>query len=508
MSGVLLEARGIIKDFPGTRALDQVSLTVKKGQIHGLLGENGAGKSTLAKILSGTQLPDGGSLSLAGKPVVIDSPQKAQTLGIAMVYQELSLVTELSVAENIFVGRLPKTRLGLVDRTELRQRTQTLLGQLKLPLSPDTLVGDISLAYQQMVEIAKAISLDCRLLILDEPTSSLAEREVQVLFSIIRELAMQGVSVLYISHKLSEIFALTDEITVLRDGGLVGSYRTADLSEDDVVRLMVGRSLSAMYPPKVAVEKARLLMISDLETHRVGPCSLELYTGEILGISGLVGAGRSELARAIFGADPWLRGKMLLNNKPVRFSSPLDAVRAGLGYLPEDRKLAGLFLDFSIQQNISSAKLASVSRGGLISRVRERALAESYLQQLNVHARGPAQLIRTLSGGNQQKVLLGKWLAIQPRLLIVDEPTRGIDVGAKSEIHALLRELTKRGVGIIMISSELPEILGMSDRILVMYGGRIVAELAREDASEELLLSYASGRGTSNSSQAVQGSVP
>jgi len=505
MADTLLHAKGIVKDFPGTRALDRVELIVRKGEIHGLLGENGAGKSTLVKILNGNYRPDEGELLFESAPVTIDSPHQAQRLGIGMVHQELSLVSELSVAENIFVGRLPTNKLGLVERKVLRQQAAEILDRLRLPLDPNTLVGNISLAYRQMVEIAKAVSLNCKLLILDEPTSSLTEHESQTLFELVRGLKAQGVSILYISHKLSEVFMLTSQITVLRDGALVGSYPTSELDEGEAERLMVGRALSNLYPPHGTADKDVVLQVSNLETTKVGPCSFSLYQGEILGISGLVGAGRTELASAIFGADRWQQGSVALHGSNLTIRSPYDAVRAGIGYLPEDRKTAGLYLDFSIQRNMVAAKLDQVTRAGFVDGALERSLAVGQMQRLNVRSTGPEQLVRTLSGGNQQKVLLGKWLAVNPKVLIVDEPTRGIDVGAKSEIHSLLRELATSGIGIIMISSELPEIIGMSDRILVMYGGQIVAEVARQDASEELLLSYASGRGALLASRAAKG---
>jgi len=471
------------------------------------LGENGAGKSTLMKILNGNYLPDEGEIIFEGAPVTIDSPYRAQSLGIGMVHQELSLVSELSVAENIFVGRLPVNKLGLVKRKVLHQQAREILDRLRLPLDPNTLVGDISLAYRQMVEIAKAVSLNCKLLILDEPTSSLTEHESQILFELVRSLKAQGVSILYISHKLSEVFMLTSRITVLRDGSLVGSYPTNELDEDEAARLMVGRALSNLYPPQGAAEPEVVLQVTNLETDKVGPCSFSLFKGEILGISGLVGAGRTELASAIFGVDGWLQGSVALHGSKLNIRSPHDAVRSGIGYLPEDRKTAGLYLDFSIQRNVVAAMLDQVTRAGFVDGALERNLALEQMQRLNVRSTGPEQVVRTLSGGNQQKVLLGKWLAVNPKVLIVDEPTRGIDVGAKAEIHNLLRDLVRSGIGVIMISSELPEIIGMSDRILVMYGGRIVAEVARQDASEELLLSYASGRGAlhTNTSPAVKG---
>lgn len=493
--GQLLHVSNITKDFPGTRALDGVELAIDVGEVHGLLGENGAGKSTLVKILSGNLLPDAGNITFLGSAVTIGSPAQAQQLGIAVVHQELSLVPELSIAENIFVGRLPRNRLGLVDRQRLKEATRNLLARMHLALDPDTAVAELSLAHRQMIEIAKALSLNCRLLILDEPTSALTEKETQVLLALIATLKRQGVSILYISHKLSEVFRITDRITILRDGALVGTYPTSTVDETAVVRMMVGRTLAGYYPPKQPqVSGEEVLRVDNLVTDLIGPCSFSLRRGEILGISGLVGAGRSELARALFGVDRWHRGTIVLHGQRMRLCNPAQAVRAGIGMLPEDRKSAGLFLELAIHSNVAAASLTRVSRAGLIRRDLEHQLAEHYMRTLRIRATGPSQPVRTLSGGNQQKVLLAKWLAIHPKLLIVDEPTRGIDVGAKSEIHSLLRELASGGVGIIMISSELPEILGMSDRILVMYAGRIVAEIDATDATEETLLTYASGQ--------------
>jgi ribose transport system ATP-binding protein len=490
---VLLEAIGITKQFPGTLALDGVQLELLPGEIHAVIGENGAGKSTLMKILAGVNVADSGTIHFEGRPVSPTTPREALALGIAIVHQELSLVPTLTIAENIFPGRLPTNRLGMVRFGELFRMAEGVLDKLHMELDPRAPVETLSIASQQLVEIAKALSLNCKVLILDEPTSALTDHEADNLLAFLRRLAADGVGILYISHKLKEVFSVADRVTVLRDGKYVGTRQIDETTQDDVIRMMVGRELGNMYPAKSETHGKPLLEVRDLQ--RSGSDirnSFQLYQGEVLGFAGLIGSGRSELARAIFGAEPKAAGEVLLNNLPVEIRSPKQAIELGIGYLPEDRKSAGLFLEMSIKLNVEATVIEAVSTSGVVVAAKERSLSEQYVEQLNISTPNIEQEIRRLSGGNQQKALLAKWLAIKPKILIVDEPTRGIDVGAKKEIHYLLRTLAENGVGVIMISSELPEVLGMSDRILVMHEGAIVAEFASAEATEEKIIRAAS----------------
>lgn len=490
----ILKAAGITKRFPGTLALDDVQLELLPGEIHAVMGENGAGKSTLMKILSGVYTADAGRIVLEDRPFTPTSPREALTLGIAIVHQELSVVPTLTVAENIFPGHLPTNRFGMVRYGQLFDQAGEVLHKMDVYVHPRDLVENLSIANQQLVEITKALSQDCKILILDEPTSALTDREAEHLLGLLKRLAEYGVGILYISHKLKEIFGVAHRITVLRDGRYIGTVKTGETSPDEVIRMMVGRDLGTMYPPRSEKIEEPILEVHDFTySGSATPVSFQLFQGEVLGFSGLLGAGRSELMRAIFGAEPKTGGKVFLNGEPVNIHSPKDAIRHGIGYLPEDRKSAGLFLDMSVKLNIESAVLDTVSTGGVLSPAKERDLAEHYVQRLNISTPGIEQEIRRLSGGNQQKALVSKWLSINPKVLIVDEPTRGIDVGAKKEIHFLLRELAENGVGVILISSELPEVMGMSDRILVMHDGAIVAEYQAEGVTEEQIIRSASG---------------
>ncbi|NWG18547.1 MAG: sugar ABC transporter ATP-binding protein [Chloroflexi bacterium] len=490
----LLEAQNITKRFPGTLALDEAQFELRRGEIHALIGENGAGKSTLMKILSGVYVADSGQIRFEGRPVSPANPREALEMGIAIVHQELSVVRPLTVAENIYPGRLPTNRWGMVKYNDLFEAARRVLEQLQVEINPRATMETLSIANQQLVEIGKALSLNCKVLILDEPTSALTEREAEILFGLLRRLAANGTGIIYISHKLSEIFALADRVTVLRDGKYIGTRVIAETTPDEVVRMMVGRELGDFYPAKSAGRGQPLLEVRNLRLPGMAAgSSFKLYAGEVLGFAGLIGSGRTELARAIFGADAKAEGEILLEGRPVQITSPSQAIRLGLGYLPEDRKAAGLFLDMAVKLNIEASSLPDVTRRGFISPARERVLAERYVKQLNISTPGIEQEVRRLSGGNQQKTLVAKWLSIQPKILIVDEPTRGIDVGAKREIHYLLRSLAQNNVGVIMISSELPEILGMSDRVLVMHEGAIVAELDGATTEEQIMM-YASGQ--------------
>jgi ribose transport system ATP-binding protein len=490
----LLEATGITKEFPGTLALDNVQLSLEPGEIHAVIGENGAGKSTLMKILAGVNTADSGEIRFEGRVVNPATPREALVLGIAIVHQELSLVPPLTVAENIFPGRLPTNRFGMVRYRELFDQAAQALQKLNVNVDPRIPAERLSIADQQLIEIAKALSLNCKILILDEPTSALTDHEADMLLSFLRRLASDGVGIVYISHKLKEVFEVADRVTVLRDGKYVGTEKVSDVTPDHVIRMMVGRELGNMYPPRGSEFGKPLLEVRNLRLpNEEARNSFTLYQGEVLGFAGLIGSGRSELARAIFGAEPKAEGEILLNGEHVEIHSPKAAIALGLGYLPEDRKAAGLFLDMSIKLNTEVTSLEAVSSGGFVSGAKERALAEQYVDQLNISTPGIEQEVRRLSGGNQQKTLLAKWLAIKPKIFIVDEPTRGIDVGAKKEIHFLLRELAASGVGVIMISSELLEVLGMSDRILVMHEGGIAAEFSAAEATEEKIIRAASG---------------
>jgi rhamnose transport system ATP-binding protein len=483
----LIELSGISKSFAAVRVLRDISFDVRAGEVHALVGENGAGKSTLIKIMGGVHRPDAGEIRVNGQAVNFASPRASAAHGIAVVHQELLLFPDLSVAENIFMGHAPRGRLGAVDWGTMRARARELLERLQSHhIDVDARVGSLSVANRQRVEIARALSRDARVLIMDEPTASLVEEDVQQLLSIVRLLRDKGVGIVYVSHKLPEIFALADRVTVLRDGALVGTAPVGELDERKLVSMMVGRPIDQLFPKQEAKIGAPLLELRNLSFNSmVRNVSLTLRAGEILGIAGLIGSGRTELALTIFGITPATGGEVLIDGKPVKVESPKQARDLGIAYVPEDRGLQGLVRPQNIAENISLTVLKALARAGLIDRVKEEALAKDSIAKFGIRARGPRQIVRQLSGGNQQKVVLAKWLATEPRILIMDEPTRGIDVGAKSEIHALMSTLAGRGLCILMISSELPEVLGMSDRVLVMKNGALVAEFDRAAATAE-----------------------
>jgi rhamnose transport system ATP-binding protein len=486
MSEAILTLEGISKSFPGVRALSDISFDVQPGEVHALLGENGAGKSTLIKVMSGVYQADAGTMTHDGNPTTFSSPQAAQNAGIATIYQELLLFPELSVAENIFMGHAPRNRLGAIDWKKMRERAREVLASLDIhDLDVTAIVGALSVGNKQRIEIAKALSHNARILIMDEPTAALTEHDVTRLFGIVRLLRSRGVAVVYISHRLEEVFLLADRVTVLRDGEFVATKHVSDTNHDDLVQMMVGRRIEALFP-KVEAKLGPVLL--ELETVVRKPTtkgiSFQLRAGEILGIAGLVGSGRSELAEVIFGMTPAEEGTIRVDGKPVRIESPSDAKHLGIAYVPEDRGRQGLVRPMPVNQNVSLASLSRVSQSSFIDRKAEDALAQESVKQLQIRASSIKQIVGKLSGGNQQKVGLSKWLATEPRILIMDEPTRGIDVGAKAEIHRLMGELASKGMAILMISSELPEVLGMSDRILVMRAGRIVKEVDRADATQ------------------------
>nr|WKN38823.1 sugar ABC transporter ATP-binding protein [Tunicatimonas sp. TK19036] len=491
-----LQLDRISKLFPGVKALDQVSLSVQAGEVHALCGENGAGKSTLMNILSGNLQPNEGTITWKGQEVQISNPIEAQRLGIAIVYQERSLVETLSVAENIFIRNKPRNRLGLIDFPQLYRKTQDLLDRLGLSaIRPRSLVSSLSIANQQMVEIAKALAQEPELLILDEPTASITEVEADILFAIIRRLKQQEVAVIYISHRMAEIFEIADRVSVLKDGRYQGTFPISEVTVDTLIRTMVGRDLQVQDAESHTTSEV-VLEVQQLQGERFQDVSFQLKKGEILALAGLVGAGRTEVARAILGADPLLGGTILLEGKHVKISHPKEAIQQGIGYLPESRKTQGLFLDMSVADNVVAANLPTVADKGFLQPKQIRKKTEEYIRQLRIVTPGSQQKVLNLSGGNQQKVVLAKWLMRQPKVFIVDEPTHGVDVGAKSEIYAILNELTRQGVSILLISSELPEVLLLSDRILVMWNGKVTAELSRKQATEEEIMHYASGTKT------------
>ncbi len=489
-----LQMRDIRKTFPGVVALDDVSLELRRGEVHILLGENGAGKSTLMKILSGAYQKDGGQILLNGQEVEIKNPKHARELGIGIIYQELNLVPHLSAAENIFLGRETVTLPGLIDQKTMAQTARQLLTGLGVDFDPRRQVRELSIAEQQMVEIAKAISLDARILIMDEPTSALTEREIKELFARIRKLKADGVSIIYISHRMEELFEIGDRVTVLRDGRWVGTREIAEVSKPELIRLMVNRELTQQFPKVAAPRGSEVLRVEDLRRAGVPEeINFSLYEGEVLGIAGLLGSGRTELARAIFGLDKMEAGRVYIKGQLQKITSPRRAINLGLGFLTEDRKTQGLVLPLSVQENICLPSVERFSRLGVVRASEEAQAAAQYLRDLRIKATGPHQRVLNLSGGNQQKVVLSKWLCTRGHILIFDEPTRGIDVGSKAEIYQLMNQLTAAGAAVMMISSDLPEILGMSDRILVMHQGRINGEFSAAEATQEKILHCALG---------------
>ncbi len=486
----LLQMREITKRFPGVLALDRVDFDLRRGEVHVLLGENGAGKSTLIKMLSGAYQPDQGEILLDGELVSIGSSQEAQRLGVSTIYQEFNLVPELTVAENIFLGRQPR-RFGLLDRRRMMREAGELLQRMKVITAPGARVSDLGVAQRQMVEIAKALSLDARILIMDEPTAVLTGQEIERLFEIIRDLQESGVAVVFISHHLEEVAQIGGRVTVMRDGAVVGGL-PADADRSEFVRMMVGRSIENQFPRRRSERSEVLLEVSNLSRKGVlEEVSLEVRTGEVVGVAGLVGAGRTELARAIFGVDPIDSGEVRIRGRRLNPGDPGEAKRRGLGFITEDRRGQGIVPPLSVAENLGLAALGSNTRAGLVRRKDQREQAQRMIRELGIRTPSPEQEIRYLSGGNQQKAVIGKWLLAESEVLIMDEPTRGIDVGAKVEIYELMNELTERGAGILMISSELPEVLGMSDRILVMSEGRITGELSAAEATQEAVMTLA-----------------
>ncbi|WP_373502145.1 sugar ABC transporter ATP-binding protein [Aestuariivirga sp.] len=496
MTDTVLGIRNVTRSFGPVRALRGINFDLKRGEIHAVAGENGAGKSTLMNIIDGILQPDSGEILIDGKPVRISSPAEAQRLGIGFVHQEIALCPDVSVAENIFMAATNRSRAFLMDAAGLHAKARDVLAQLS-DIDPGILVRDLSISNQQLVEIAKALTLDCRILILDEPTAALTEREAQLLFGIMRKLASQGIAIIYISHRMVEIFENCDRVTVFRDGQYIRTDKVSETTPDEIVNAMVGRKIESLYPPKLqAPAGAAILQVEGLTDRRFQGVTFELRSGEILGVAGLIGAGRSEIMRGICRLEGKASGQVRLYGRVLSLQCYTDAIVEGIVYLSEDRKGDGLFLDLPIAANVSALNLGQVARAfGLIDKGAETRLAEGLGKKLGLKASGVGQKVSALSGGNQQKVALAKLLAIKPRVIFLDEPTRGVDVGAKAEIHRILRDLASEGVGILVISSELPELIGISDRVIVIADGRITGELPAEKLSEQAIMQLASNKG-------------
>jgi ribose transport system ATP-binding protein len=492
----LLDIRSVSRSFPGVRALDKVSLTLARGEVLALIGENGAGKSTLMKILAGIEQPDSGAIHLDGSPVTIASPRVARELGIALIHQELNLAGNLTVAANIFLGREP--RVGcFIDRCATETASSAALAQVGLSLSPRTLVDTLSLAQQQLVEIARALSTNARVLIMDEPTSSLSLRDAETLFHVVRQLRASGTSIIYISHRLGEVKQLADRVVVLRDGRNAGELARDEIEHDRMVRLMVGRDFRAGAPAPCREDLSQTPAIELTNfctpTHPRQPLNFTIFPGEIVGLAGLVGAGRTEVLECLFGVQRPVSGGLRVNGTSVAVHSPQQAIHVGLALVPEDRKLQGVILEMAVRDNLSLASLRQDARGPFVNRGRIRAIAGKSIQSLRIRASSDRQFVQYLSGGNQQKVALGKWLALQPRVLLLDEPTRGVDVGAKQEIYALMEDLARSGAAILFASSDMEEVLRMSHCVLVMHEGRLAGELRQGAISEEAVMQLATG---------------
>lgn len=492
MSKYILELKNITKEFPGVRALDDVTLSFKTGEVHAIAGENGAGKSTFIKVITGAVRPDRGQMFFNGQEVRDNSPIVSMKLGIAAIYQEFNLFPSLSVAENIYYGRYPMKN-KMLDYKRLHEMTQDIMAQLGISIPGDAMVRDLSVGYQQIVEIAKAVSCNAKLIIMDEPSAPLTENEVAYLFRIIDTLKKKGITIIYISHRLEEIFAVCDRVSVFRDGHYIQTMETGETNAEELIRLMVNRELGEQYPEKHYKKGEKVLEVRGLNTELLKDINLEAYKGEILGLAGLVGAGRTEVARAVFGADKIVSGKIMLEGRQLQIKKPMDAIKAGIGLIPEDRKQQGIFLKDSVRHNISFARLKGILKGGMISEKADHDVAEKYIKALEIKTPSDGQLAGNLSGGNQQKVVLAKWLFTDSRVLIFDEPTRGIDVGAKQEIYKLMLELVEQGKVVIMISSELPELIGMADRIVVLHEGKISGSLERPEYSQEKIMALAAG---------------
>nr|WP_319215205.1 sugar ABC transporter ATP-binding protein [uncultured Trichococcus sp.] len=486
--------KGITKSFGTNSVLRGVDFTIKAGEVHALMGENGAGKSTLMNILTGLHKPDTGEILIDGVIKQFDSPKEAEKFGLSFIHQEMNTWPEMTVVENLFLGNEIKNAIGWIDNKKMRALAVETFRELGVTLDLDEEVKNLSVGQQQMIEIAKSLLSDGEVIIMDEPTAALTEREIEVLFRIIENLKQKNVAIIYISHRMEEIFKISDRITVMRDGVSVDTKRTADTTNDEVVRKMVGRDLADYYPAKTSAIGPIVFEVKNLSSQRkFQDVSFQVKSGEIVGFSGLMGAGRTEIMRSIFGIDPLDGGEMYLEDKKITISNPNDAIRQGIGFLTENRKEEGLILDYSISENISLPSIDGFRKNGLIDTQAEKDFVELLMERLQVKAEGRDDIVSGLSGGNQQKVVLAKWIGIGSKVLILDEPTRGVDVGAKREIYQLMNELADRGVAIIMVSSDLPEVLGVSDRIVVVHEGKISGELQRGEATEEKIMKLATG---------------
>ena len=498
---LLLKAEGITKTFPGVLALDKVDFDLMHGEVHVLLGENGAGKSTLMKVLAGAYQPDAGKITIEGQEVRVANPRQARKLGVRIIYQEFNLIPYMNVAQNIFLGRFP-LRWGLLDHTKMHAESRKLLSGLNMDIDTNAKVVNLGVAQQQMVEVAKALSLNSRILIMDEPTASLTEREIEQLFATIHRLKKQGIGIVYISHRLQEVHQIGDRVTVLRDGKFIGTRQVNQVTVDELINMMVGRQITQMFPRDYQPQGAEALRVDNLSSgNKLREVALRVHCGEIVGLAGLVGSGRTELARAVFGADPYDAGSVFVFGKPVKAGSPAKMVELGVGLLPEDRKAQGLALILPLAENVVMASLRQLFPRRFVDTGKERQVVAKYVQDLRIATPSISRLAQYLSGGTQQKVVLAKWLCTHSRIFIFDEPTRGIDVGAKAEIHGFMNELVNQGAAVLMISSDLPEILGMSDRVYVMRQGRIVAEVPRQETTQECIVAYAMGHDIASANQ-------
>ncbi len=493
----LLEMKGITKEFPGVKALDEVSIHVHQHEILALLGENGAGKSTLMKVLAGVHQPSSGEIYINGSPVTIDGPKHSQNLGISIIYQEFNLIPYMSIAENIFIGREHRKVKGILDMKQLAKETKVWLDQVGLNhLKPETNIEELSVAEQQLVEIAKALSFQSKIIIMDEPTAALNDEDANKLLNIMNNLRTQGMGVIFITHRLEEVKEVADRISVLRDGKYIGSKLVKDTSQHEMVTMMVGRELRDLFPSKASPEQDVSMVVEGVSVHNLlRNINFQVKKGEILGIAGLMGSGRTELSRALFGLYENMNGTVKVNGK--RVTSPKSAIDSGIALVTDDRKQEGLVLGLSVYENLLLPVYRRISKFGILRKSKKDAIVERWIKNLRIKVHDANVEVRTLSGGNQQKVVLGKWLQMEPDVLILNEPTRGIDVGAKAEIYQIMKKLTDEGISIIMISSDMPELLGLSHRVLVMHGGEITAELSQEEATQEKIFYYASGGGVS-----------
>ena len=489
-----IEMRGIDKSFGGNAVLKNAGFLLDDGEVHALMGENGAGKSTLMKILTGVYTKDAGQVIVDGKEVCYNNPQEAEKAGIVFIHQELNVLFDLTVEENMFLGKEIKKVFGICDRKAMRKRVQEILDMLGVDIDPTQRMDELSIGQQQMIEIAKALMVDAKVLIMDEPTAALTQSETEVLFKVVNSLRQKGVSIVYISHRMEEIFELCDRITILRDGTYIDTKRIADIDMNDIVKMMIGREIGERYPVRnskigdVAFEVKNLNCPGAFEN-----VSFEVRAGEVLGVSGLMGAGRTEIMQAIFGNMPNVTGQLFLDGKEIKNKNPQQAIQNGIGFITEDRKVEGLMLEESIMKNISLANLGRISNGGVINKKKEQELVNKGIEELRIRCFGPQHECNNLSGGNQQKVIFAKWIYTNPKVLILDEPTRGVDIGAKKEIYNIINELAAKGVAIIMVSSELPEVLGMSDKVMVVREGEVRGILNKEEANQESIMTLATG---------------